>query len=239
MLPSETLSVQVQDELAKSAADQSRAIVAPIEAQIEAESLLITDRILQANRTNQDLQELRVRAAEEGEATYSLKDGLLLAKGRVIVPNTDDLRMLLIREAHDQKATAHPGRKKTIRVLRDRYYWKGMTGDIEQYIRNCHTCRRTHVPRDKTPGLLHPLPIPLRPWQHISIDFKSFPPSKRSFDSILVVVDRLGKRPVSIPCYKTTTARELAALFIKHIWRHYGPPDTIVSDRGPQFISSF
>ena len=55
MLPSETLSVQVQDELAKSAADQSRAIVAPIEAQIEAESLLITDRILQANRTNQDL----------------------------------------------------------------------------------------------------------------------------------------------------------------------------------------
>ena len=114
-----------------------------------------------------------------------------------------------------------------------------MTSDIEQYIRNCHTCRRTHVPRDKTPGLLHPLPIPSRPWQHISMDFKSFPPSKRGFDSILVVVDRLGKRPVSVPYYKTTTARELATLFIKHIWRHYGPPDTIVSDRGPQFISSF
>ena len=71
------------------------------------------------------------------------------------------------------------------------------------------------------------------------MDFKSFPPSKRGFDSILVVVDRLGKRPISVLCYKTTTARELATLFIKHIWRHYGPPDTIVSDRGPQFISSF
>ena len=142
---------------------------------------------------------------------------MLLAKGRVVVPDQDDLRMLLIREAHDQRATAHPGRKKTIRVLRDRYYWKGITSDIEQYIRNCHTCRRTHVPRDKTPGLLHPLPIPSRPWQHISIDFKSFPPSKRGFDSILVVVDRLGKRLVSILYYKTTTARELATLFIKYI----------------------
>ena len=56
---------------------------------------------------------------------------MLLAKGRVVVPDQDDLRMLLIREAHDQRATAHPGRKKTIRVLRDRYYWKGITSDIE------------------------------------------------------------------------------------------------------------
>jgi transposase InsO family protein len=71
------------------------------------------------------------------------------------------------------------------------------------------------------------------------MDFKSFPVSKKGFDSILVVVDRLGKRPISMPCFKTTTARDLAKLFITHIWRYYGPPDTIVSDRGPQFISSF
>lgn len=31
----------------------------------------------------------------------------------------------------------------------------------------------------------------------------------------------------------------MARLFIKHVYRHRGPPDTIVSDQGPQFISSF
>ena len=114
-----------------------------------------------------------------------------------------------------------------------------MTGNTEQYICNCHTCRRSHVLRDKTPGLLHPLPIPLQPWQHISIDFKSFLASKRGFNTILVVVDQLGKQPISTPCHKTTTARDLATLFINHVWQYYGPPDSIVSDQGPQFISSF
>jgi len=234
MLPPRNLSPHLQEELAKT-----RMLVAPVELLPETESVLITDRILQANRTNEDLQELRNKAVAGGEETYSLKDGVLFAKGRLVVPDQDDLRMLIIREIHDQKSTAHPGRKKTIRVLRDRYYWKGITGDAERYIRNCHTCRRSHVPRDKAPGLLHPLPIPSRPWQHISMDFKSFPTSKRGYDAILVIVDRLGKRPISVPCHKTTTARDLAMLFVTHIWRYYGPPDTIVSDRGPQFISSF
>ena len=60
MLPAETLSPRLQEELAK---DEPRAVVAPIETPAEAESLLITDRILQANRTSQDLQELREKAA--------------------------------------------------------------------------------------------------------------------------------------------------------------------------------
>ena len=31
----------------------------------------------------------------------------------------------------------------------------------------------------------------------------------------------------------------MASLFIYHIWRYFGLPDSIVSDRGPQFISAF
>jgi hypothetical protein len=98
MLPAETLSPRLQEELAR---DEPRAVVAPIDAPAETEPLLITDRILQANRTSQDLREPREKAAQEGETTYSLENGLLLAKGRVVVPDQDDLRMLLIREAHD------------------------------------------------------------------------------------------------------------------------------------------
>ena len=31
----------------------------------------------------------------------------------------------------------------------------------------------------------------------------------------------------------------MASLFIYHVWRYFGPPDSIVSDRGPQFVSDF
>jgi transposase InsO family protein len=71
------------------------------------------------------------------------------------------------------------------------------------------------------------------------MDFKSFPKDKKGYDTVFVVVDHLGKRPYSLPCFKTTTATQMARLYVDNVWRTYGPPDSIVSDRGPQFISEF
>ena len=71
------------------------------------------------------------------------------------------------------------------------------------------------------------------------MDFKSFPKDKEGFDCLWVVIDRLSKQAVSIPCYKTVTARRIAELYVEHLYRHRGAPRSIVSDRGPQFISSF
>ena len=73
----------------------------------------------------------------------------------------------------------------------------------------------------------------------MSIDFKSMPPDKKGFDCVMVVVDRLGKRCFSLLYYKTITAEQTADLYFIHIWRIFGPPRSVVSDRGPQFISAF
>ena len=56
---------------------------------------------------------------------------------------------------------------------------------------------------------------------------------------LFVVVDRLSKQLYSIPCHKTINARGMAELFLKYIWCQEGYPDSIVSDRSPQFVSSF
>lgn len=53
------------------------------------------------------------------------------------------------------------------------------------------------------------------------------------------MVDRLSKCSYSLPCYKTTIAKDIAKLYYRHIWRTHGAPETVVSDRGPQFISAF
>ena len=157
---------------------------------------------------------------------------------RLVVPSDHNLQTELIREAHDQISTAHPGREKTHRILRKRYYWRGMLKSIAQYIRNCHPCQRAHIPRDKTPGFLRPLEIPDRPWQHITMDYKSFPVDKDGNDNIFVVMDRLTKKSISIPCTKKdATSLELAKMFIRYVYLYYGLPDTIVSNRGLQFIS--
>jgi transposase InsO family protein len=56
---------------------------------------------------------------------------------------------------------------------------------------------------------------------------------------VLTVVDRFSKMRHYIPCTKKTDAAAMAKLFLVHVWKYHGLPDTIVSDRGPQFISEF
>jgi len=114
-----------------------------------------------------------------------------------------------------------------------------MQSDVNTYVAACKACQWSHVPRDKTPGLLKSLPIPDRAWQDISTDFKSFPKDKRGYDNVMVIVDRLSKATFSLPCHKEITAKQAATLYYQHVWRVHGPPRSMVSDRGPQFISAF
>jgi hypothetical protein len=64
------------------------------------------------------------------------------------------------------------------------------------------------------------------------MDFRSFPKAKNGYDNVFVVVDRLSKWGVSIPCFKTTTAKEMAGLFLRYIYPWVGLPDSIVLDQG-------
>ncbi|KAJ1573754.1 hypothetical protein NDA15_003035 [Ustilago hordei] len=60
-----------------------------------------------------------------------------------------------------------------------------------------------------------PLATPDRPWGSISLDFiEGLPPSKKydskTYDSILVIVDRLTKFAILAPTHKTVTAKQTA-----------------------------
>ena len=56
---------------------------------------------------------------------------------------------------------------------------------------------------------------------------------------LFVVVDRLSKQLYSIPYYKIINTRGITELFLKYIWCQEGYLESIVSDRSPQFVSSF
>jgi hypothetical protein len=196
------------------------------------ESISLLDAPLQQNRTNDSPCALRV-AASEGHKHLTLEDGLLLYRNRLVAPDVDNLRTQLIQEAHCQVSTAHPGRNKTIKPLTDRCFWKGLPATVERFIRNCHACRRASVPRDKTPGLLHSLPVPDHSWQHIAMDFKTFPNDRHGYDCVYVVINRMCKQTFTIPCYQTVSAKDMARLYIDNVYRVHGAPESIVSDRGP------
>ena len=115
-----------------------------------------------------------------------------------------------------------------------------MASTVDRYVVNC-ICASAKVPRDKTPGLLHLIPIPDRPWTGIVMDCKTMTGSRSGHKTVLVVIDRLSKQSWTIPYRdQAPTAKTPALLYYFYgPFRVYGLPDEISSDRGPQFISSF
>jgi hypothetical protein len=86
-----------------------------------------------------------------------------------------------------------------------------------------------------------PLLPPSAPWQGITMDFVTdLPESTASgYTGIAVIVDRLTKMAMYLPCRKDIDSPELARMFFEHVICKHGIPDNIITDRGPQFTSLF
>jgi len=82
-----------------------------------------------------------------------------------------------------------------------------------------------------------PNSIPEKPWMHILVDFITKLPLAQGYDSILVVVDQLTKMVHFIPTTEKTSVEGLARLFRDNMWKLHGLPESIISDRGPQFVA--
>ncbi len=112
-----------------------------------------------------------------------------------------------------------------------------MTKDITTYVKACQVCAQSKTPRELPSGLLHPLPIPQRPWSHLSIDFVTDLPPSENRSMITSIVVKPSKSCRLIPLKGLPTSMETALALFNHVFRVYGLPEDIVSDRGTQFTS--
>lgn len=102
---------------------------------------------------------------------------------------------------------------------------------------DCIICVQGKASHRRPAGLLLHLPVPKHPWSHITLDFVSGLPISNSNSVILTIVDHFSKAVHNVPLPKLPPALETAQLLVQRVFRFYGIPQDIVSDRGPQFIS--
>jgi hypothetical protein len=172
---------------------------------------------------------------------YKLEaNGTLLYKNIIYVPNSQELRIMILKEMHNVPYAGHPGYQKIVATVKSHYFWPGMKKEIAEYITKCMEFQKVKDEHRHPTMLLQPLPIPEWKWEVVTMDFiTGLPRIGKQHDSIMVVVDTLMKAAHFIPLKTTHKAANVADIYMKEVARLHGIPKTIVSDKDPKFTTKF
>jgi hypothetical protein len=168
--------------------------------------------------------------------------GVWYKDGRQVVTGDIEAKRQIIRSHHDSPVHGHPGISKTIQLTERLYWWPRMRIDITEYVKGCADCQRHKVNTRPTKAPLQPIypKAETSPFETVALDFIVKLPVSQGFDSILTITDQgCTKVAIFIPCNEDITAEETAALYIKHVFAHFGLPTKVISDRDPRFMSKF
>lgn len=62
----------------------------------------------------------------------------------------------------------HLGRDKTYHKIAERFYWKTLWTDVQQYVQQCETCQTTNDAKfEKATAPLHPIPVKSKVWNQV------------------------------------------------------------------------
>ena len=136
----------------------------------------------------------------------------------------------------------HPGQDKTIRKVKQTFWWPAMNDWAIAYVKGCATCQQNkNLTHRKKPPLFHIPPSPTAlPFQIVAMDLITQLPKSQGSDTILTIVDQgCTRAAVFLPCTTSITAKGVAQLYMEHVYRWFGLPTKVISDRDPRFTSHF
>ena len=115
------------------------------------------------------------------------------------------------------------------------YWWLGVTKEIGKYMEKCDMCQRIKNRIEAQVGKLMVNEVSEKIWTYLTVDFITKLPLVAGKDAILVVCDILSKITHFVATTEGTLVEELARLFRDNVWKLHRLPESIISDREPQF----
>ncbi|XP_064470096.1 uncharacterized protein K02A2.6-like [Ornithodoros turicata] len=166
-------------------------------------------------------QEISPFKAIANELSATAK-GAILTGNRLVIP--ESLQKKVIQLAH----RGHMGIRKTKQLLREKVWFKGIDGAVENAVKTCIPCQAVVQENIRTPIIMTKLPE--GPWQNLALDFAGpFPDGQY----LLVLVDEYSRFPVIRTLKSLDTDRVTKAL--RDIFTLFGMPVKVKTDNGPPF----
>src|SRR3954466_11626156 len=102
----------------------------------------LEDQIIAAQKQDSSIREIKQNMVRGGAKCFSTNDqGTIFFENRLVVPENEDLRQLILKEAHDTPLSIQPGSTKMYQDLRKRFWWTRMKRDIAQFVAECDVSR--------------------------------------------------------------------------------------------------
>ncbi|XP_069999422.1 uncharacterized protein [Penaeus vannamei] len=223
------------------------------ELKVLAVSNMLNMTIKRAQQEDKTLDGVR-KYAEEGKdffrrkknefSMFILKRGVLYRKVKIgdlereqlLVPS--QCRSAVLDLAHSSIMWGHLATGKTKDRVMEKFFWPGITKDIERYCRSCDVCQRTVDKGKVQRAKLGKLPIIGEPFSRLAVDIVGSiePRSSDGSRYILTVVDFATRYPEGVALQNIDTASVAEALV--NIFSRVGIPREVLSDRGTQFTSA-
>ncbi len=152
-------------------------------------------------------------------------------QGLLYVPKV--IRSELISKHHDNLFVGHFDIEKTQELIARKYYWPTLRQDIEAYVKGCNVYLTSKAVCHKPYKDLQSLPVPTHRWKDLSMDFVTSLPISAdwkgdSYDSILVIVDRLTKMVHYVLVKVTINVPGLAKVIIDLVVSHHGVLESVM-----------
>ena len=199
----------------------------------------ILPRIKIAAETDETYQSYLRKCRDNANTRFRIEDDVLIfGESNVYVPDDERLRTLLLSEAHDTIFGGHFGIERTLEKLKRHWFWPRMTKDVDDYVKSCSICQLNRHSTQRATGLLHPIKSD-RPWQIVTMDFVGkFAPGRITGNTMcLVMVDKFSKYVLLESVPESVNAEQTADIFVRRVVSQFGVPESVISDRGPQFTA--
>jgi hypothetical protein len=153
------------------------------------------------------------------------------------------MRRLLLKQNHDDSHASHFDVKRTLELLKRKYYWSAMSQDVKKYVNACFACHRIKTIRHKSFEQLQSILMLKRfrlKWIMNFIIDLSFNVSKEiAYDSILVLVNRYTKYARYVRTRQNWIAVQLIDAMIEELFIKYEISEVIITDRESLFIAKY
>ena len=95
----------------------------------------------------------------------------------------------------------HPGKDRTLSILRERCYWPKMSKHIDTWIEQCDRCVKVKYPTNARAPLVGI--VTSEPLELLCMDYLSLETSKGGYHSVLVITDHFTKFSLAVPTKKS------------------------------------